>query len=195
MSLVESKNQLSPAMKDTLLHIARQSIQKGLEMGTPLTPELGDYAQELGKQRATFVTLQRQHNLRGCIGTLEAHRPLVVDVAENAFAAAFRDPRFAPLKRDELADLHIEISILTAPERVYVDSEQHLLETLQPGVDGLILEEGRNRGTFLPSVWEALPTPQGFLTQLKRKAGLPTDYWSDQLKVWRYTVEKIAEAS
>lgn len=176
-----------------MLHVARQSIRQGLDMGRPLSPEPGDYAPELARQRATFVTLQRQHKLRGCIGTLEAHRPLVVDVAENAFAAAFRDPRFTPLKADEFADVQVEISLLTAPERVYVDSEQHLLDILRPEVDGIILEEGRNRGTFLPSVWASLPEPRDFLTHLKGKAGLPPDYWSDRLKVWRYTVEKITE--
>jgi uncharacterized protein len=127
--------------------------------------------------------------LRGCIGSLEARRPLALDVAENAFASAFRDPRFAPLARAEEPRLDLHISVLSEAEQIPVRSEAELLASLRPGIDGVILSAGARRGTFLPSVWEQLPEPHRFLAQLKRKAGLPADYWSAELRVERYTVE------
>ena len=177
-----------------LLELAKNSIRYGLETGKPLTIDLADFPEELTRQRATFVTLLKNHQLRGCIGMLQAVRPLAEDVAENAFSAAFRDSRFAPLQADEINDLEIHISILTPPEPVLFTSEQDLLEQLQPGIDGLILEEGRHRGTFLPSVWASLPQPRQFLRQLKQKAGLPPDYWSEGIRMSRYRTEEFKEA-
>ena len=174
-----------------LLDLARASIRHGLQAGRPLTVVLEGLASELVVPRASFVTLTRGGRLRGCIGTLEAWRPLVVDVAENAFAAAFRDPRFPPVRTDEVDDLAIHLSLLTPAVPMTFSSEADLLAQLQPGVDGLILSEGSCRGTFLPSVWSELPTPQLFLTQLKRKAGLPADYWSPGVRIWRYSTELI----
>ena len=113
------------------------------------------------------------------------------DVAENAFAAAFRDPRFPPLRPDEYPRLEYHISILNPPEPMTVTSEADLLQQLRPGVDGLVLIEGARRATFLPSVWEQLPDPRQFLAHLKMKAGLPADYWSDSLRFERYTVEEF----
>jgi len=174
-----------------LLSIARQSIQHGLQHGRPLTISLDDYGEPLQHPAASFVTLMLNRQLRGCIGSLEAHRPLVIDVAENAFAAAFRDPRFAPLTAAEFPDLEYHISLLNPAEPMQFRDEADLLKQLRPQVDGLILEDQGHRGTFLPSVWESLPRPEQFLQQLKLKAGLPADYWSDTLKVSRYTVEDI----
>jgi AmmeMemoRadiSam system protein A len=148
-------------------------------------------AAELVVKRASFVTLTKGGRLRGCVGSLEAWRPLAVDVAENAFAAAFRDLRFPPVRVDEAAALEIHLSLLTSPIAMIFGSEADLLAQMQPGVDGLILQEGSRRGTFLPSVWAELPTSQLFLTQLKRKAGLPADYWSQHMRVWRYTTEVV----
>ena len=113
-------------------------------------------------------------------------------MAHNAFSAAFQDPRFPPLDDSETADLTLDISVLGTPEAMTFSSEQDLLRQLRPGVDGLIMEERGQRGTFLPSVWESLPQPVDFLRQLKRKAGLPESYWSDTLRVWRYTTETFA---
>ena len=152
---------------------------------------MDDYPAELTEPRATFVTLEKNHQLRGCIGMLEAVRPLAEDIAENAFSAAFRDPRFPPLEAYELNDLEIHLSILTPAEPVSFSSEQDLLAQLQPGIDGLILEEGHRRGTFLPSVWESLPEPGQFLRHLKQKAGLPSDYWSKNIRIYRYQAEII----
>jgi len=180
---------LSKAHQQRLLDIAKASIQHGLRSGRPLPINLDDFPPELTERRATFVTLQKHRQLRGCIGMLEATRPLAEDVAQNAFAAAFRDPRFPALTADEFSDLDIHVSILSPAEPMAFTSEQDLISQLQPGIDGLILEEGRRRGTFLPSVWESLPSPEQFLRHLKQKAGLPPDYWSDNILIYRYRTE------
>lgn len=183
---------LTKENQQRLLNLAKQSIQHGLQTGQAITINLDDFPAELTQQRATFVTLQINHQLRGCIGMLEAVRPLAEDIAENAFSAAFKDPRFPPLKTDELGNLDIHLSILTPAEPMSFSSEQDLISQLQPGIDGLILEEGHRRGTFLPSVWESLPNPEQFLQHLKQKAGLPRDYWSKNIRVYRYQAEIIA---
>ncbi len=182
---------LNDAQKQQLLAVAKQAIEHGLATGRPLPINLADYPSELQERRATFVTLHKNRQLRGCIGKLEARKPLVVDIAENAYSAAFHDPRFLPLERAELTDLNIHLSILSPAEPMTFSSEQDLLKQLKPGVDGLILTAGHRRGTFLPSVWEQLPEPGQFLRHLKQKSGLPADYWSDQVKVYRYWAESV----
>lgn len=179
----------------TLLKLARQSIEHGLKTGYPLCVNLRDYPRELIRQQATFVTLEIDHALRGCIGMLEAVFPLVEDVAENAFSAAFKDPRFPPVQAYELDNLEIFISVLSEPEPIVFSSEEDLLTQIRPHVDGLILKRGRQHGTFLPSVWDTLPEKTEFLRRLKHKAGLPTDEWSDAIRVYRYTAEKISRSS
>jgi len=187
-----SSTELNHAKQRLLLDVARESIEHGLAHGRPLRVVVGDFAAPLREPRASFVTLHRQGRLRGCIGTLEAHRPLVDDVAANAYAAAFSDPRFPPLSREELADLDISISILSPPQQLAFDSED-LLAQLRPGVDGLILQNNGRRGTFLPSVWSELPDRHRFLEHLKLKAGLPGGYWSDSIRAFRYTVQGIGK--
>jgi AmmeMemoRadiSam system protein A len=190
MPLPESHPPAQPFSLDdqaTLLRIAFDSIRHGQARHRPLAVTVADFPAPLQEQRAAFVTLQINHRLRGCIGSLEARQPLVVDVAQNAFAAAFRDPRFAALGTDELTMLECHISVLSAPTAMDFVSEPDLLAQLRVGVDGLVLEEdGGYRGTFLPAVWESLSAPAEFLSQLKLKAGLPVDYWSDTLRVLRY---------
>ena len=186
-----NKCPLSEGQQHYLMELALASIRHGLKHGSPLPVDLAGLAAELKSPRATFVTLQIQGQLRGCIGRLEAGRPLAEDIADNAYAAAFQDPRFPPLRENELEGLEIHLSLLTPAEPMEFTSEQNLLDQLQPGVDGLILAEGSRRGTFLPSVWEQLPTPGEFLEHLKRKAGLPASHWSDSLKVWRYRTEVV----
>ena len=180
----------TPAQKQQLLDLARTAIQKRLQ-GESFTVPTWDYPASLRVPRASFVTLHVDAQLHGCIGTLEARRPLVEDVAHNARAAAFEDPRFPALTAPEFERLHIHISVLGVPEPMQFESEEGLLRQLRPHVDGLILEEGPHRGTFLPSVWEQLPEAREFLRSLKRKAGLPADYWSERIRVQRYTVESI----
>ena len=141
--------------------------------------------------RASFVTLKRGGQLRGCIGSLEAFRPLIVDVADRAFSAGFRDPRFQPLGETELADLEIEISVLSPLEPFPVKSEDDLVARVRPGIDGLLVQMGSARGTLLPSVWESLPDPRIFVRHVKRKAGLPEDLWSPEMSWSRFTTELI----
>ena len=181
---------LSGADRVELLRIARRAVESGLD-GASLRVRLEEFSEPLRAIRATFVTLEIEGRLRGCIGTLDARHPLVEDVAINAYNAAFEDPRFPPLRRVELSGLDIHLSLLSLPEPMAFRSEADLLPQIRPNVDGLVLEEGRRRGTFLPSVWEQLPDPVEFLRHLKRKAGLPADYWSATLRVSRYTAESI----
>lgn len=137
------------------------------------------------------MTLELQGQLRGCIGTLQAVRILAEDVAYNAYAAAFKDPRFPPVNPSGIKRLDIRLSLLTPAEPISFTSEDDLLRQMTSGEDGLILEEGFRRGTFLPTVWASLPDPKALLQQLKLKAGLPKDYWSDSIKIYRYRTETI----
>lgn len=172
-----------------LLAYARATIAERLGGPAAERPE-GEWFDRAG---ATFVTIHRGGALHGCMGTLAAWRPLADDVAHNALAAAFRDPRATALALRDLDDLEIEISILSEPEAVPVRSEEELLRALRPGIDGVILRIGRRRGTFLPQVWESLPSPRDFVAELKAKAGLPRDSWSDEIVVERYTVHRLLE--
>jgi len=181
------------SQQQQLIQIAKDSIAYGLKHGLALPINDKDYVSELQLQRATFVTLEIEHQLRGCIGMLEAVRPLVIDIAENAFSAAFRDPRFPPLSTKEYSQLEIHISILSPAESMSFYSEEDLIHQLRPGIDGLIMQEDGHRGTFLPSVWESLAEPEEFVRHLKQKSGLASDYWSDSLKVSRYQCEMISE--
>jgi hypothetical protein len=174
-----------------LLRVARESVANGLATGQPLRIDPEGFAPELRAPGASFVTLNARGQLRGCVGSLEAARPLVVDVAQNAFAAAFRDGRFAPLTHAELYDLVFHISVLGAREPMAFASEADLLAQLRPGVDGLVIEDAGRRATFLPQVWESLPEPRQFLAHLKAKAGLAPGHWSDRLRAFRYRVTEI----
>ena len=182
---------LTPLDRSGLLEVARDSIGYGLRLGKPLPVDPGAYAQTLRAKGATFVTLRIKGSLRGCVGSLEAFRPIVTDVAHHAYGAAFRDPRFSGLTAGELDVVTCHISLLSRPQPVSCDSEEHLLTQLRPGVDGLVLERGSNRGTFLPSVWSLIPQADQFLAQLKAKAGLRPDEWPSDIKVSRYEVEEI----
>jgi len=186
---------LDPVARRLLLEVAWESIRHGLAVGAPLQPNPAAYPDVLRAPRAAFVTLHHHGALRGCIGHLEASQPLVLDVADNAFAAAFRDPRFGRLEPWELQDLELDCSVLTPAEPMVFQDEPDLLGQLRPGIDGLILEDGWARGTFLPAVWESLPEPRQFLNELKRKAGLPANHWSKTLQVSRYQTESFGGRS
>ena len=175
----------------SLLQLARTEIAKQFWELMP-TPPARPWMAEPG---ASFVTLTRHGDLRGCIGSLEAHRPLGLDVRENARAAAFRDPRFMPLSRAEFDDVRVEVSVLSPHEPLVVGSEKDALDALRPGIDGVVFEYGNSRSTFLPQVWEQLPDPAEFLAHLKRKAGLPLDFWTEGVRLSRYTVSKWKESS
>ena len=174
----------------SLLQLARAEIAKRFWEAMP-APPAKPWMAEPG---ASFVTLTRQGELRGCIGSLEAHRPLGLDVRENALAAAFRDPRFMPLSRTEFDEIRVEVSVLSSHEPLVVASEKDALDALRPGIDGVVFKYGNSRSTFLPQVWEQLPEPAEFMAHLKRKAGLPMDFWAEEVRLSRYTVSKWKES-
>lgn len=187
--------ELSASERALLLQIARKSVHSGVDSSVSLKLSLQDVPQALRIERAVFVTLNHRGRLRGCIGSLEARQALASAVAESAHGAAFRDSRFAPLQAYELDDISIEISILYGMEPLPVSSRDELLAALQPERDGLLLQEGQRRATFLPQVWRQLPDPDVFLDQLLTKAGLPIGYWSQSLTSFRYQTLAISEAA
>jgi len=172
-----------------LLRIARAAIAR--ELG--LTAFADESAPWLTEPAACFVTLTKQGELRGCIGSLQAYRALLADVKNNAVSAAFRDSRFEPLTVEEFDTVDIEISLLSSAEPMTVRDEADALAQLRPHLDGVIFEYGHHRSTFLPQVWEQLPQPREFLAHLKLKAGFPADFWAEGVKLSRYTVIKYCE--
>ena len=191
MSSVDSTAPTFNLHASLLMDLAKRSVQSRVLENQSLQINLEELPQPLVEPRATFVTLHIHNQLRGCIGTLNAHQALAQDVIDNAESAAVRDPRFNPVTPQEIHDLHYHISVLTPPEPMIFKNEADLLDQIVAGIDGLILTEGPYRGTFLPSVWESLPAKNDFLNHLKRKAGLPSTYWSDTLTVSRYRTESI----
>lgn len=189
------------AEQRTLLEVARTAIAAGLEPAAPVygprRPSTGKppvidpthFGVALRAHRASFVTLELEGTLRGCIGELEASDALIVGVARNAFAAAFHDPRFAPLRRAEFGALDIHISVLSDPVPIAFECETELLAGLRVGVDGLTIARGARKATFLPSVWQTLGTPALFLAHLKQKAGIAAEVQNYQ--AWRYTAASL----
>ena len=170
---------------DTLIAIARAAIVAGERPQATAWPQA--WLRETG---ASFVTLKLDGELRGCVGTVDAHRALGDDVAHNAYAAAYRDSRFPPLAPEEIPRLQVEVSVLSKRVALDAPSEEAAVALLRPGVDGIYLEFGEMRATFLPQVWENLPDPLDFLRELRRKAGLPPRFWHERIRLSRYTVEK-----
>ncbi len=177
-----------------LLQIARAAISSALGQVVAQPEPVGDAAVRLQAPGASFVTLTQLGLLRGCIGSLEARRPLLDDVKANAIAAALHDPRFAPLTLSELGFTSVEVSVLSPMQPLDFDSEEQALAQLRPGVDGVVFAYGRYRSTFLPQVWEQLPKPRQFMAHLKQKAGLAPDFWAQDVKLQRYTVHKFKES-
>lgn len=174
-----------------LLQLAIASIRRGLRLGRPLQVNPVEFPQVLQAQTASFVTLRRDGQLRGCVGSAHPHRPLVQDVAANGFAAAFADERFAALSPHEAVGLVISVSVLSNPEPLNVGTEAALVGRLRPFCDGLIIEGCGCRALFLPQVWEHYADPAAFVLALKTKAGLPREGWSDRFRVWRFTSESV----
>ena len=173
-----------------LLPIARAEISRVLNV--PYAVD--ETAPWLAEHGACFVTLTQDGELRGCIGSLQAHRPLLADVKSNAVSAAMRDPRFTPLTVEELDITTVEVSLLSESQEMQIRDEADALAQLRPNIDGIIFEYGRYRSTFLPQVWESLAQPRQFLGMLRRKAGLPEDFWAEGVKLSRYTVTKWSES-
>jgi len=161
--------------------------------GRPAQVHLDHFEGPMREKAATFVTLKEDGELRGCVGTLTPVEPLAQSVARNAFQAAFADSRFRAVEPRELDRIHIDIAILGPMEPVEIDSREELIEGLRPGVDGLFLDDGVRRATFLPSVWESLPRPADFVAHLLRKGGWPTTHWSPEMRAYRYRVHTVEE--
>ena len=173
----------------TLLNLARNAIAAHFGLPGAATVDLP----ELHENGATFVTLTQRGELRGCIGSLQAWRPLLQDVQDNARNAAFRDPRFSPLRKEELPITRVEVSLLTPAEPMSFHDEADALAQLRPEIDGVIFSASGRRSTFLPQVWEQLPDPAVFMAHLKQKAGLPAGYWGPDVRLERYAVKKWKE--
>lgn len=172
----------------TLIAIAREAIESEAAPGV----HSGWESDWLRRPGASFVTLRIDGELRGCIGSVEARRPLGDDVAHNARAAAYRDPRFPPLCPGERSRLQVEVSVLSPRETIQAASEAEAIQSLRPGLDGVYFEFHELTATFLPQVWEGIPEPLAFLGELRRKAGLPSRFWHPDVRLSRYTVEKFA---
>lgn len=183
---------LSQEDQSLLLQLARQAIVAELSRASPEALLID--AGKLALRRGVFVTLTKAGSLRGCIGTLESDQPLHESVPDCARGAAFRDPRFPSVSEIELEGLRVEISVLTNPQPIRHSGRDDLLRQLRPGTDGLLIEQDNYRATFLPQVWEQLSRGEEFLSQLMKKAGLPGDYWSEQLRCSRYQCIKFSEA-
>ena len=183
---------LTAAERETLLQIARRAISRRAQGESAPALELESLTPRLQQTGASFVTLTLAGRLRGCIGSLTGRRPLAQDVQENALAAAFHDPRFPPLRAAELATLTLEISVLSAPQPLSHNSPEKLTTKLRPGIDGVVLQRGIQRATYLPQVWEQLSEPREFLAHLCAKAGLPRDAWRQPgIEISTYQVEKF----
>jgi AmmeMemoRadiSam system protein A len=175
-----------------LLDFAFQTVKATAEGKETPDVNLDQVPARLRSPAATFVTLSLDGVLRGCIGTTQPQLPMVQDVLERARSAASRDPRFPPIKPDEVAQLEIEISVLTPPQPLQFSSAKQLLESLQPGIDGVIIQKGVHRATFLPQVWERIDDPRTFLELLCQKASLHRDAWhSEEIQVATYQVESF----
>ncbi len=170
-----------------LVKLARDSINHALVGGPPVIEPEGPFFEKLA---ATFVTLHTSGALHGCVGSLEPRCSLVEDVRHNALAAAFQDPRFPPLNAEELDGLKVEVSLLSPLEPIQFEDEADALSKITPFVHGVVLRYGSFVGTFLPQVWEKIPDKIQFFGELKRKAGLPRDFWSPEIQVFRYTLQK-----
>ena len=185
---------IEPTDQRRLLVMARRAIRDRLAGRSAAAAPDEPPSAALQQARGNFVSLHLGGELRGCMGTLEPEGSLADGVVSNACHAAFDDPRFAPLTLPEFNRVAIDISVLELPQPVFPGSEAALCRLLRPGVDGLIVQWGRQRATFLPVVWAQLPEPAAFLAQLRLKAGLPADFWADELRWWRYGAQHFAEA-
>ncbi|MBL95959.1 MAG: extradiol dioxygenase [Magnetovibrio sp.] len=179
---------------ETLVRLAAKSILIGLKKGTLASLDISSFPMRLRQKGASFVTLYLTGNLRGCIGSLQMHQPLVADIVNNAFKAAFQDPRFKRVSVSEVKNLEISISLLSSHIPFRINDQLDLLKQLQPKKDGLIIQDGAHRALFLPTVWEQIPEPEQFLLHLKKKAGMNPDQWSNNFKAWRFVTEEVTSS-
>jgi AmmeMemoRadiSam system protein A len=186
--------EFTPDVRQGLLELARESIAQGLRHGREQPcPRVSSWPPVFLERRSTFVTLRERGDLRGCCGSIDAVAPLAHDVWHNAYTSAFRDPRFPPLAHCEFPALELHISVLSVPRLLPVSSEGELIDRLRIGIDGLVLQRGAARATFLPSVWDQVPDPRSFVQHLKRKVGWPPDFWAGDIEAYTYSAESFGE--
>jgi AmmeMemoRadiSam system protein A len=183
----------APAL-DALVRIARHAVEQAVRTGDRWRPDPGTLPEVLRHPGGAFVTLHEGRRLRGCVGRMESFEPLGVTVAEVARSAALEDPRFGPVRDRELCDLEVSVSVLTPAEPMDVGSYDELLARVRPGVDGLLVDSGRDRATLLPAVWHDVPDPRDFVRALWRKAGLAPASWPAGTSIWRYGAQEASEA-
>jgi AmmeMemoRadiSam system protein A len=180
--------------KQKLLKLSRSALEHIFKTGEELIPNDSDMPKELKEIRATFVTLTKKGELRGCIGKLYPIQEIYRDVVANTYASAFEDIRFLQLQKEELKDLKIEISILDLPKELKYKDSKDLISKLNKDKPGIILEHGLRSATYLPQVWEEIPEPEKFLSNLCQKAGLEPDIWQkEKLNIKTYNVAKFKE--
>ncbi len=178
-----------------LLDVAHEALEYAVRERRRIRVPVARMAPPLQERRGSFVTLMRYGELRGCIGSLEGRSPLAQGVADHSYAAALEDPRFDPVAMHELVAVRIELSVLSPLEPLEVSSERELLARVRPFRDGLVIDDGCHRATFLPKVWETLPDPEDFLRHLKIKAGIALEAWPAQMRVLRYECKCVADQS
>lgn len=189
-----STDKLNENEKQTLLRIARESMEHAVKKEKMPPLDLNSMSELMRADGASFVTLTIHGNLRGCIGALEPYQPLALDVREHAIAAALEDPRFPPVSPSELEKIEVEVSRLTVPERLEYTDAEDLLAKLRPNIDGVILRDGFHRATFLPQVWDKIPDKEDFLDNLCYKMGASQNLWRKKhLEVLIYQVEEFHE--
>ncbi len=187
-------NKLDKSEQEILLNIAREALENSVRDEPLPEIQLNRLPTNLQKQGASFVTLTMQGNLRGCIGTLEAYQALAHDVQEHAVAAALQDPRFPPVRPPELEAIQIEVSVLSPKALLDYSDPADLIDKLRVNIDGVVLQDGYRKATFLPQVWEKLPKPEEFLSHLCLKMGAPANHWRKKpLKVYTYQVQEFHE--
>ena len=186
---------LDAASRQQILAAARMALEHGSRHGKPVKVRYGsNLPAGLLAMRASFVTVELDRRLRGCIGSVVPHRQLLPDIITNTYKAGFGDPRFAPMSREEVSHAHVSVSILSHARQLTFQNEDELIAQVRPDQDGLILRDGKRQGLFLPSVWRSIPKAEDFVRRLKNKAGLPLDHWSSDLTVSRFSTESFGAA-
>jgi AmmeMemoRadiSam system protein A len=181
--------------RQTMMITVREAIRHGIHIGTPIRLDLSEYGAALMENWACFVTLKIDDTLRGCMGSFNTRQSLIENIAHNAHSAAFKDPRFIPIEDEDYAHLNVEIAIINNCEVIKCDSQENLMEQLKPYTDGLILDDGSNSATFLPSVWAQLCTAEEFVTELKTKLGLSAEQWDSSISAQRFSVMTIRSSN
>ncbi len=192
---IEEKNLQNFARhnKEAILQIVEKSLFKAVKNNKIYTPKRNEYNNVLFNKGASFVTLEKNNKLRGCIGSLLPTNAIATDLAKNTFSAAKNDSRFKPINENELKEITFKVSLLTGFEKIEFASYDDLLKQIKPKIDGLLIKDGERQGLFLPSVWEDIHNKKEFLTELKIKAGLSPNYWSDNIEVFRFRTVEITK--